>query len=520
MVEIIQLANLAMLFIIVIIIIVLIGILITEYFKRKGNKRKGILSFIAILSLLVALIIIDTSQYVYGFVSLVLKNAMIILNSIVVVLLGVISYRYWKEINKKLFFSMLILAAGITTVLVALSISFSLFLRILNIIFVSLVTILFYFFIIDFLIKTSNGRIKREKKIRKKHFWKKIILVCVGLSIAVVLLFAGVIIGTFWSESQQLSSELNIYNWEDYFGENTLEDFEKEFGVKVNLVTFEDEYEILHGETNLSEYDLIIISDDLTKDMIELDLLAKIKKGNIPNLKYIDEKCVREDSEKYVVPYFFGTTGLAFNTKYLPEDTNSWDVLWNAKYSGKIGILNNPSEAIGMAAKYVGLPLIPQTEFQLKKVEQFLLSQRLLFDNYKSETTILNELISEELWAAHIYDSVAKLAMEENENIKYVIPKEGGAQWVDNFVIVKDAKNKYTAETFINYILDYEVNKDITEYQIAYSCNEEVMGSIDLESLEEIPESSLKFLEYFSDYDETEEVKVLKEELWRGLIRE
>ncbi|GAJ14449.1 unnamed protein product, partial [marine sediment metagenome] len=246
-------------------------------------------------------------------------------------------------------------------------------------------------------------------------------------------------------------------------GETTLEDFEKEFGIKVNLVTFEDEYGVLDEDTNLSEYDLIIISDDLVGDMIKLDLLEPIKKRNIPNLKYVDEKCVKENSEKYVVPYFFGTTGMAFNIKYISEDTDSWDILWNIEYSGKIGILNNPSEVIGMAARYVGLPLVPQTESQLRKVKQFLLRQKPLIENYKSEMTIFEELVSEELWAAHIYGGTARAAAEENENIKYILPKEGGAKWVDNFAIVKDSKNKYAAEVFINYILDLEVNKDITE---------------------------------------------------------
>lgn len=353
---------------------------------------------------------------------------------------------------------------------------------------------------------------KKKRKSRKNIFAFGIVFVVVFVIFGVFLIFELI--------PQETSGELNIYNWEDYFGETTIEDFEKEFGIKVNLVTFEDEYEILDEDTNLSIYDLIVISDDLAGDMIKSDLLAPIKKRNIPNLKYVDKKCVKESSEKYVVPYFFGTTGMAFNIKYIPEDTNSWDVLWNIEYSGKIGILNNPSEVIGMAAKYVGLPLVPQTEFQLRRVRQFLLLQKPLIENYKSETTILEELVSEELWAALIYDAMARKAMEENENIKFIIPKEGGAKWVDNFAIVKDSKNKYAAEVFINYILDLEVNKDITEYQISYSCNEEVMKSIDSELLERISENSLRFLEYFSDYNETEKIKKLKNDLWEELIRE
>ena len=62
-------------------------------------------------------------------------------------------------------------------------------------------------------------------------------------------------------------------------------------------------------------------------------------------------------------------------------------------------------------------------------------------------------LIEEKLWAAEIDSGEGLAAVDENENLEYVIPKEGASIWVDNFAILRDAKNKEEAHIFLNCIL-------------------------------------------------------------------
>jgi spermidine/putrescine transport system substrate-binding protein len=360
--------------------------------------------------------------------------------------------------------------------------------------------------------KNANWRVKyvktKAKKTRKQ---------LVAGVICVIILLA-VAFGFFFKQAEgknKLTGDLYVYNWADYFGETTIQDFEREFGVKVHLDTFDDEYRLL--ETNLSKYDLIVASDTLIRKLISSNSLEPLRMGNIPNLEFIDEKCIEKNSEKYAAPYFFGTTGLAFNTKYLPVNTSGWDVLWNVEYSGKVGVLNNPDEALGMAAKYVGLPLVPQTSFQLDRVKQFLLLQKPIVGEYKTDIKVLNGLVSGDLWASQSYDSTAREAMEENSDIKYVFPREGGSKWIDNFAIIKGSRNRYAAEVFINYVLRPEVSKEITEYQLAYSCNRKVVEELNSTLFGNIPKSAWKFAEFFSSYNDTPEMRDLKMNVWKEL---
>src|SRR3990172_12817922 len=83
----------------------------------------------------------------------------------------------------------------------------------------------------------------------------------------------------------QVGRELNIFNWDDYFAPTTLADFEAEFGIKVQLDTFDDEAELLSTiSSDSSRYDLFVGSDVLIGEMAELRLLAELHFDNIPNL--------------------------------------------------------------------------------------------------------------------------------------------------------------------------------------------------------------------------------------------
>lgn len=488
-----------------ILIIVLFGVLVKEYFNRKGKKKEGILGWLIVLFFGSAFVITDIYRSYLGILDGFVFHLTTVFSVITAIGILIQGFLYWKKIHKGVFWTLSIFSITAIFVVETVRIYKNVFLDALNVFSIVFSTIGFYFLIISFLIGEHKVRKRKSKNNLRKVL---VIMVGVFLVFSMALYFSA-------KDMQEVSGELNIYNWEDYFAEDVLENFEEEFGVKINLELFEDE-DVLLSE-DLGGYDLVITSDVIIRDMAESDLLEVVDKSNIPNFKYIDKKCIKEEFNNYVVPYFWGTTGLAINTKYVPEDTNSWDPLWSLEYKGKIAVLNNPTEVIGMATRYTGLPLVPQTKSQFKQIEKFLLIQKPLLVGYESEQNIRDLLASGELWAAQIYDGIGRQVMLENEDVKYIIPKEGASEWVDNFVIMKGSPNKHTAEIFIDYILRPEVSAAIADYQMSYSCNSEAMKLVESSLLEEVSEGSLKFLEYFSDYTESAEMKGLRSDLWERL---
>lgn len=275
--------------------------------------------------------------------------------------------------------------------------------------------------------------------------------------------------------SQKPDALLNIYNWEDYFAPATLEEFEKKFGVKVNLETFTDEEEMIAGiQSNPGKYDLTITSDIIIRELIASRLLEPIDFKNVPNFKNIDGQFINSDYDsgnKYSVPYMWGTTGVAYNTKYVQEDVDSWAVLWNSAYKGKISMLDNHDEVVMASLKYLGVSLNTVDTVQLEQAKKKLLEQKPLLRGYDDIETIKDDLIAEKLWVAHCYSGDAMFAADKNDNLKYVIPEEGATLWVDNLCIPRDAPHKRTAEVFINYLLEPKVSAEIANYVRYANCN-------------------------------------------------
>ena len=321
----------------------------------------------------------------------------------------------------------------------------------------------------------------------------------------VVAILSGCISPKTEIEEQKMSAVLNIFNWEDYFGETTIEDFEEKYGVKVNISTFEDEEFMLSAlESNPGKYDLAVTSDSVVALLIQTKSLSEIDKRNIPNLKNIDPKFLNlsyDPGNKYSIPYLWGTTGIAINTSAVTKNVTSWSILWDKNYSGKICMLNNKDEVIAVALKYLGYSINTRNLSQLKEAEQLLLNQKSLVQGYYDPITIIENLVSGEVFIAHSYVGEAYTAAEENENITYIIPQEGAPIWVDSFIIPADAPHKYTAEIFINYILDPKVHANITNYQWCATPNAAAMEYVNSEILEDKgiypPKEILDKCEYF-----------------------
>ncbi|MDO8524178.1 MAG: spermidine/putrescine ABC transporter substrate-binding protein [bacterium] len=323
---------------------------------------------------------------------------------------------------------------------------------------------------------------------------------------------------------KELSPVLNIYNWEDYFGTSTIADFEKEFGVKVNLQTYDSEDTMLSAvQSDPTKYDIVIASDILVKEMINMKLLSPINIKNIPNFKNIAKEFKNpfyDAGNKYSVSYLWGTSGLAINRKYIKEQEPSWAIFWNPEYKGKISMLNNMQDVIAVALKYLGYSTNSVNPVELEKAKELLLRQKPLLRGYEDSITIMEDLVSEKLWAGHIYSGDGSFAAAENENIEYLIPKEGGFIWVDNLLIPIGAQHKYTAEVFINYILRPDVSAKIANDLLYANTNEAARQFTNPEILEDAslyPSEEVKKKLEFPGYFGADPAVAIYNQIWAEL---
>ncbi|MEJ2732845.1 MAG: spermidine/putrescine ABC transporter substrate-binding protein [Anaerolineae bacterium] len=337
-------------------------------------------------------------------------------------------------------------------------------------------------------------------------------LVPLMMILALVVSMAGCGAGNGGGE-QELVEELHIYNWSEYIDPEIYEDFEQEFGVKVIEDTFASNEDLLAKlQAGATGYDIIVPSDYMVAIMVELDLLAEINYDNIPNFENIDETFLNppyDPDNKYSVPYQWGTTGIGYNADLFEDPPDSWAYLFDpemaAPYAGRMSMLNDSRESIGAALKYLGYSINSTDEQELEEAKQLLIQQKEWVSAYDSDG-FEDLLASGEVDIGHGWSGDYFAAAEEAEQVWYIIPQEGGVIWTDNLCIPKSAPSQYTAEVFINYLLQPEVGAQITNYTWFGSPNKASEEFIDAEILEEPaiypPPEVMDKLEFIRDVGE------------------
>jgi putrescine transport system substrate-binding protein len=176
---------------------------------------------------------------------------------------------------------------------------------------------------------------------------------------------------------------------------------------------------------------------------------------------------VFEEVKSYMIPYHWGTTGIAWNAglvrERLPDHPmDSADVLFDPEIASKladcgISFLDGPNDVIGFALAYLGRDPSAVDDESLAAAEELLAGVR-PYIRYFSNDKMISDLPNKEVCVAHSWSGdfmqAAKRAEEAGIDIdlRYSIAKEGSALWVDGFYIPSDASHKDNAYLFINFM--------------------------------------------------------------------
>lgn len=264
------------------------------------------------------------------------------------------------------------------------------------------------------------------------------------------------------SSASNSKGVVNVYNWGEYIDEELLTLFEKETGIKVNYKTYESNeqmYSVL--KQGGVSYDVIIPSDYMISRLIDENMLEKLDFSNIPNFSKIDKSLVGmeyDPTAEYSVPYAWGTVGLIYNSTVVTEDVTSWSTLFDPAYSGQILMFDNPRDAVGIALKYLGYSQNTTSEAEVREAFDLLEQQKPILQGYVMDQ-IFDKLESGEAAIGPYYAGDYLSMLENNPDLRFVIPEEGSNKFVDCMCIPKGAENKANAEAFINYMCTAEASK-------------------------------------------------------------
>ena len=233
---------------------------------------------------------------------------------------------------------------------------------------------------------------------------------------------------------------LNVYSWADYFDPEVLEAFEKENNCKVNYDVFANNEELLAKlQAGGSNYDVIMPSDYMVTAMIKLNLLDKLDPQKIPNITKLRKGLTKQSYDptgEYSVVYTWGVTGIVYNKKYVKTPPTQWEDLWKPEYKGRVVLLNDNREVIGMALKKAGKSNNSTDPAEVKAAVddlRKLMPNVLAFDS----ETIRQKFIAEEAWIGTMWSGDATFSRKDNPDLEYMIPQQGATVWADTLAIPK-----------------------------------------------------------------------------------
>jgi spermidine/putrescine transport system substrate-binding protein len=296
------------------------------------------------------------------------------------------------------------------------------------------------------------------------------------------------------SSDHGFSRELNIYNWADYIHPEVVPEFEKRYGIRINYDTFASNEALLAKlEAGATKYDIVVPSDLILRQLVKLDLLQPINHDRLTNLGNLMPRFLSPPSDPLLthsVPYMWGTTGIAYNLDAAEHvlaahgfpfsgfEQKGWELFWDERFSGRMTLLDDEREALGMSLKRLGCSYNSHARTEISKSKDELLRQKPLLMCYTTEQVIV-QLASGDSWLAQAFSGDVYQAARSNSAIRYFIPEQGASTWLDSFCIPKYATHPDAAHLWINFMLEPEVSARNAEYTRYATANKIAFDRLD-----------------------------------------
>lgn len=281
------------------------------------------------------------------------------------------------------------------------------------------------------------------------------------------------------------ADKIVISNWDGYMPADMAERFKAATGIEMEVSLHATNEEIM-GKVVAGGgqgYDVLFVSSPFAEALNQLSLAAPIDHALIPNLANLypqANELAYDPGNTFQVPYAWGTTGLCYRADLVEGTPDSWSDLLSPSdaLKGKITMLATDRwlMAAGMLNRGYSVNETDQAKIDEVKADLIAAKQNLLAYD---DTTFYSKLVSGEALLVQAWDGWCNYGTAENDQIKYVIPKEGTDLWVDTMVIPAASENKEAAHAFINFVLGQETGTWVAENIMYKVPNKAAMEALD-----------------------------------------
>jgi len=309
------------------------------------------------------------------------------------------------------------------------------------------------------------------------------------------LFIAALALGAFFTAAARAEDKkLYLYTWDTYAAPELFRKFEKETGILVVTDIYSSNDTLMARLKSGAAYDIVAPSGNYVPLLVAEKLLLPLPEGLRALGKTMIKPVQKPDYDPdyaYTLPLFYGTTGLAVNTKLTSEVVDSWQQFFNRPAGEKqnLGVLDDIATTLDLASLAIKKPFCDANPATLKSLQALLLRQKPFVKVYGStgysERLAAGEIPLQMAWNGDVYK-----VRQQNHDIKYIYPQEGVELWVDNLAIPATAKNLDAARAFISFMMKPE---NTAQYSVAAGMMPSVKAANDLlpETMKSAPEFNI-----------------------------
>jgi spermidine/putrescine transport system substrate-binding protein len=161
-----------------------------------------------------------------------------------------------------------------------------------------------------------------------------------------------------------------------------------------------------------------------------------------------------------------GITGIGYDPNLTGREITSFNDLLDPAFAGHVGGFSDMRDMFGLTLLSLGIAPESATVSDVQQAQQVLLDAndagqfRDYYDN-----SYYDELANGNLWLSVAWSGdVTQMTLYDNENVKFVIPEEGGMRWNDNMAIPKGAAHIDESLKLLDYWYDVDPATTLSEY--------------------------------------------------------
>ncbi len=290
----------------------------------------------------------------------------------------------------------------------------------------------------------------------------------------------------------QAAEEAVYFTWSGYDDPGFFPDYVKKHGANPNMPIFPDEEEALQKLRAGFVADVVHPCNSSVGRWNDAGVVQPLDTSRLSHWSDLFESLTtianaQLEGKQYFVPIDWGNTSIIYRPDLVDITEESWTILWDERYKGKLSVAAGAEETAAIAAIVAGAKdPFNMTDEELAKVKDLFLKQKPLLRFYwDSNTTIEAGLASGELVAATGWNSSVITLRKQGVEVKFMQPKEGILTWCCGLVLAKSATNIDAAYDLLNAMTSPEAGKWLVEQQGYGHSNKKTFDLVDDKTLAE-----------------------------------